>query len=58
MTAKVKSKQVIEGREERGRIVIEPVRELAFDLNTLLAGITDENRHDEVDFEGPTGKER
>ena len=56
--AKVKLDQVVEVREERGRIVIEPVREPAFDLDTLLAGITDENRHGEVDAGRPVGKER
>jgi antitoxin MazE len=56
--AKVKLDQVVEVREERGRIVIEPIRKPVFDLDTLLAGITDENRHGEVDFGRAAGKER
>ena len=56
--AKVKLEQVVEIREERGRIVIEPVRVPTYDLDTLLAGITDENRHGETDFGRPVGKER
>jgi antitoxin MazE len=54
MAAKVKRKRVVQEREERGRIVSEPT----FDLDTLSAGITDENRHDEADFGCPVGKER
>jgi len=45
-------------REEGGRIVIEPVRANECDLSQLLAGITPENVHDEVDFGAPAGKER
>ena len=56
--AKVKLDQTVEVREERGRIIIEPVREPAYDLDTLVAGITDENRHGEVDFGRAVGKER
>lgn len=47
--------QAVELRVEKGRIVIEPVP--AFDLDTLLAEITDENRHDEVEFGPPVGRE-
>ncbi|HEY4939884.1 MAG TPA: AbrB/MazE/SpoVT family DNA-binding domain-containing protein [Rhizomicrobium sp.] len=55
--AKVRLDQAVDVREERGRIIIEPVRAPAFDLDTLLAGITDENLHGEVDFGKPVGKE-
>ena len=44
-------------RAERGYIDIEPVRAPAYDLATLVAGITDETRHAEIDFGGPVGKE-
>jgi antitoxin MazE len=47
----------VDAREERGRIVVEPVRAPVYDLKTLVAGITKENRHDEIDFGGPMGKE-
>jgi antitoxin MazE len=44
-------------REEAGRIVIEPIRETAFDLDTLIAGITNDNRHESVNFDAPSGRE-
>ena len=56
--ANVRLDQDVDIREERGRIVIEPVRSAAYDLKTLLAGVTDENRHGEVDFGKPVGRER
>jgi antitoxin MazE len=49
--------QAVEVREEDGRIVIEPVREDVFDLTALVDGITEENRHDAVDFGPPVGRE-
>jgi len=47
----------VDVREEGGRIVIEPVRPKGYDLAELLAGITPENLHAEVDFGAPAGKE-
>ncbi len=55
--AHVRLDQQVDVKEERGRIIIEPVRAPAFDLATLIAGITDENRHAEIDFGGPVGEE-
>ena len=49
--------QQVDVREERGRIIIEPVRAPAFDLASLVAGITDENRHSEIESSGPVGNE-
>jgi antitoxin MazE len=49
--------QAVDVREEAGRIVIEPIREEAFDLNDLVAGITDDNRHESVDSGPRTGRE-
>jgi antitoxin MazE len=44
--------------DEGGRIVIEPVRNTKeYDLEQLLAGITPENLHSEVDFGPAVGKE-
>lgn len=48
---------VVEVTEENGRVIIEPVREGDVTLERLLAEITPENLHDEVDFGSPTGKE-
>jgi antitoxin MazE len=47
----------VDVREEGGRIVIEPVHPRKYDLAELLAGITPENLHAEVDFGAPAGKE-
>ena len=47
----------VDVREEAGRIVIEPVRQRDYDLNTLLKGITAKNLHEPVDFGSPMGKE-
>jgi len=49
--------EVVDVREEAGRIVIEPVRQKTYDLDTLLKGITSKNQHDPVDFGPPMGKE-
>lgn len=47
----------VEVREEDGQIVIEPVRPALYDLPLLLDGITAGNKHTEVDFGAPAGKE-
>jgi antitoxin MazE len=49
--------EVVDVREEGGRIMIEPVRKKAYDLGELLRGITPKNRHEAVDFGPPAGKE-
>jgi len=50
--------ETVDVREEGGRIVIEPVRSTKeYDLAQLLAGITPENLHAEVDFGPAVGKE-
>jgi antitoxin component of MazEF toxin-antitoxin module len=49
--------EVVDVREEAGRIVIEPVRQKAYDLDKLLKGITSKNLHKAVDFGSPQGKE-
>jgi antitoxin MazE len=41
----------------KGRIVIEPATQKAYRLEDLLAGMTDDNAHDPVDFGGPVGQE-
>jgi antitoxin MazE len=41
---------------EDGHLVITPVR-TAYSLDELIAGITDENRHDEVEWGSPVGGE-
>lgn len=49
--------EVVYVREEAGRIVIEPVRQKAYELAKLLKGITSKNRHEGVDFGHVMGKE-
>ena len=49
---------VVDIREEGGRIVIEPMRAQKYDLKSLLAGITPESLHTEVEFGAPVGKEQ
>ena len=49
--------EVVDVREEAGRIVIEPVRQKTYDLDTLLKGITSKNQHEAIDFGPAMGKE-
>lgn len=49
--------QPIDIREEAGRIVIEPIRPTAYDIDRLVAAITDDNRHDPIDTGKPVGQE-
>ncbi|MGD9895643.1 MAG: AbrB/MazE/SpoVT family DNA-binding domain-containing protein [Candidatus Methylacidiphilaceae bacterium] len=49
--------QVVEIREEDGRVTIEPIRAPAYDLNELLAAMKPNTFHDDVDFGPPVGEE-
>ena len=49
--------QAVDVREDNGRVVIEPIISEEVDLADLLASITPENIHDEVDFGAPVGNE-
>jgi antitoxin MazE len=55
--AKLTLDQPVDIREEAGRVVIEAVKPLAYDLDSLLAEMTPENLHQPVDFGQPAGKE-
>ena len=55
--AHVNLDQTVEVREERGRIVIEPVRRKEHKLSELLGGITGKNLHQPIDIGAPLGKE-
>ena len=55
--ARLQVDQQVEIREETGRLVVEPIRPAKFDLATLVAGITDENRHDLIETGPPVGNE-
>ncbi len=49
--------QPIDVRVEGGRIVIEPLQPTGYDIATLIAEMTDENRHDPIDMGRPAGRE-
>ena len=55
--AHVQLDQPVDVREEQGRIVIEPIRPARYDLAELVAGITDENRHEAIEMGAPVGQE-
>jgi antitoxin MazE len=49
--------EVVDVREEAGRIVIEPVRQKIYELDGLLKGITSKNQHEAIEFGPAVGKE-
>ena len=49
--------QIVDVREEKGRVIIEPVRPRDYDLDELIRAITPENVHEPVDFGKPIGRE-
>ena len=49
--------EVVEVREDAGRIVIEPVRQKTYDIDKLLKGITAKNQHEAIDSGPAVGKE-
>ncbi len=55
--AKVRLDQPVDVREEGGRIVIEPLYLARYEIETLVAGITGENRHEPIDTGKPAGNE-
>jgi antitoxin MazE len=55
--ANLKLDSVVDVREEQGNIIIAPLLAPEFDLDRLLAGVTDENMHSGIDFGAPLGKE-
>lgn len=55
--AGLKPDDLIDVREENGRVVIEKARPEPVTLEWLLEGITPDNIHPETDFGPPVGKE-
>jgi antitoxin MazE len=49
--------QPVDVREEKGHIIIEPVRPDSYDLASLVEAITDDNRHESAEFGAPQGSE-
>jgi antitoxin MazE len=55
--AKLHVDSQVDVREEAGRIIVEPVRDEAHDLASMIARITPENMHSELGFGARVGKE-
>ena len=55
--AGLKADDAVEVHEEDGRVVIEKARPQPITLEWLVAGITPDNLHEEVDFGPPVGRE-
>jgi antitoxin MazE len=49
--------EIVELREEKGRIVIEPARRKNYALDDLLKRINTKNLHTSIDFGSPLGNE-
>lgn len=49
--------QEVEIREEGGRVVLEPVRNVSYDVVSLLDGITEDNLHGEIPTGDAVGRE-
>ena len=49
--------QLVDIREDKGRILIEPVSTPVYDLDVLLAQMTPDNFPDDMDFGAPVGNE-
>lgn len=57
-SARLALNDAVEIREEGGRIVIEPAQRTEYDLDQLVARITPENRHEEISYGPPRGREQ
>jgi antitoxin MazE len=57
VAARLELDQEVDVREEQGRIVMEPIRSRRYDIDELVAGVTDENLHEPVDTGRPRGSE-
>jgi antitoxin MazE len=55
--ARLELDTLVDVREEQGLIIIEPVRQIEYDLDQLIEGVTVENLHSEADFGDAVGKE-
>jgi antitoxin MazE len=47
----------VEIKIEEGRLILSPVKKRKYTLDELLAQVTPESLHDEIDFGAPSGKE-
>lgn len=53
----IRMDDVLDIREEDGRIIVEPLVAKKCSLKKLLSNITPENLHNEIEFGSPVGKE-
>ncbi|MBU1046290.1 AbrB/MazE/SpoVT family DNA-binding domain-containing protein [Patescibacteria group bacterium] len=53
----LKEGSVVGFNYDKNQIVIKPQKEKEYTLDELLAKVTSENIHEEIDFGGPFGKE-
>ena len=55
--AHLEMNQIVDVKADNGHIIIKPLQQPEFDLESLIAGITSENLHEEAEFGVPIGKE-
>ena len=55
--AHLKLEDSVDVHEEAGRIIIEPIHPVKYELSKLVDGITSDNQHSEVDIGFPVGNE-
>jgi antitoxin MazE len=55
--AKIKLDEPVEVREERGRIVIEPLHSKVFAIRELIKGIRPDNLHEAIETGASRGRE-
>lgn len=56
--SKISVNQPVDVKAQGQNIIITPMKnEFEYSLDELLSGITEDNLHDEIDFDGPVGKE-
>lgn len=55
--SRIQLDELVDVREEAGRIVIEPLRKKTYDLEELVSRITPKNRHAAIDIGPAVGNE-
>ncbi len=55
--ASLRVDQAVDVREEDGRIIIQPIESTEYRLDDLLAKMTPDSFHDDVEFGSPAGGE-
>ena len=53
----VREGSAVELTVEDGKIVVKPAKKRKLSLAQMLKGVTKENRHSEIDWGGPVGRE-